>query len=60
MRSIYVTDTITELLAPLHVTVYAVLEVGVTITDPEDAFSVEKLVPVHEVAFVEDHVIVDD
>ena len=34
--------------------------VGATDTEPETAFAVAKLVPVHDVAFVEDHVSVED
>jgi len=33
---------------------------GVTVTDPETAFPVEKFVPMHEVAFVEPQVRVED
>ena len=36
------------------------LAVGATDTEPETAFAVAKFVPVHDVAFVEDHVSVED
>ncbi len=42
--------------APVQESVYAVVVVGETVTEPDIAPPVEKLVPVHEVAFVDDHV----
>lgn len=44
---------------PVQVTLYVVLVFGETETVPAVALPVEKLAPVHEVAFVEDHVIVE-
>lgn len=41
--------------APVQVTEYAVLTVGLTITEPDVAPLVEKLVPVQLVASVDDH-----
>lgn len=43
-----------------QVTVYVVVDVGETDTEPDVWLPVEKLVPVHEVAFVDDHVRVAD
>lgn len=45
---------------PVQVTLYAVVAPGVTTTEPDVAFPVAKPVPVQEVAFVEDHVSVED
>ena len=44
---------------PVQLTEYVVFDVGETATEPETAFPVEKLVPVQDVAFVADHVMVE-
>ncbi len=58
-----VTVTVTEAeadpLSPVQDTRYEVLLTGETLTDPAVAPPVEKLVPAHEVAFVEFHVSVE-
>lgn len=46
--------------APLHDTEYCVVELGETLRVPLVAPPVLKLVPVHDVALVDDHVSVDD
>lgn len=46
--------------APVHESVYVVVVEGFTVTEPETAPAVEKLVPVQLVAFDEDHVITAD
>ena len=46
--------------APEHETEYAVVVVGVTVTDPESAPPVEKLVPVQLVALADVHVTTAD
>ena len=45
---------------PVQETEYVVLEVGLTLAVPEVWLPVENPVPVQLVAFVEDHVIVED
>ena len=45
---------------PVQLIEYVVVAAGDTATDPEAVFPVEKLVPVQEVALVDDHVKVDD
>lgn len=49
----------TEPLGPVQLSVYVVVESGFTVTEPDVAFPVEKLVPVHVDAFAEDHVSVE-
>jgi hypothetical protein len=45
---------------PVQLIEYVVVTLGETAADPEVAFPVEKFVPEQELAFVEDHVSVDD
>ena len=45
---------------PVHEIEYVVVTVGETVRQPDTAPPVEKFVPVHDVAFDDDHVSVDD
>ena len=60
MFTVSVSESVAVPPAPVHDNEYVVVVDGLTVTEPDVAFPVEKLVPVQDVAFADDHVSIAD